>query len=128
MKMMKRIVSACLALSIAAMGVPMTPDSMGILPLQPLSASAAEITTVASGECGAEGDNLTWTLDSTGLLTISGEGNMVDCATFSDSPWYSCRKKITAVVIEDGVTSIGDRSFIDCESMTTFTIPESVVE
>lgn len=33
---------------------------------------------IASGECGAYGDKLTWTLDSTGTLTISGEGEMAD--------------------------------------------------
>ena len=39
-------------------------------------ALAAEI--VDSGTCGKYGDNLTWTLDSDGLLTISGEGEMAD--------------------------------------------------
>ena len=35
---------------------------------------------VASGYCGGEcdGTNLTWTLDSDGLLTISGKGKMPD--------------------------------------------------
>ena len=37
-----------------------------------VSASAAEI--VASGACGADGDNVTWTLDDEGVLMISGEG------------------------------------------------------
>ena len=34
----------------------------------------AVATEIASGTCGAEGDNLTWTLDSDGVLTISGTG------------------------------------------------------
>ena len=49
-----------------------------IASLLPATALAAEI--VKSGTCGAEGDgsNLTWTLDSEGLLTISGSGDMYD--------------------------------------------------
>ena len=34
------------------------------------------ISTVASGNCGRNGDNVTWSLDSTGTLTISGTGEM----------------------------------------------------
>ena len=41
-------------------------------------APAAWAATVASGECGAEGDNVTWVLDDTGTLTISGQGAMAD--------------------------------------------------
>ena len=44
--------------------------------LMPTAAFAA--TEVASGTCGANGDNLTWTLDSDGTLTISGSGAMAD--------------------------------------------------
>ncbi|MBQ2264926.1 MAG: hypothetical protein II341_05905, partial [Oscillospiraceae bacterium] len=62
----------------------------GIDPVSQLRAWAAdEVTIVASGECGAEGDNLTWTLDSEGLLTISGEGEMEN---FSGAPWYDYRE------------------------------------
>ena len=42
------------------------------------SVSAEEPTIIASGSCGKAGSNVTWTLDSTGLLTISGEGEMED--------------------------------------------------
>lgn len=47
-----------------------------IASLLPAAALAADI--VNSGTCGAEGDgsNLTWTLDSEGMLTISGTGAM----------------------------------------------------
>ena len=31
---------------------------------------------VQTGTCGAEGDNLTWTLDNAGVLTIAGTGDM----------------------------------------------------
>lgn len=49
-----------------------------VLGLLPGQAFAADI--VASGYCGGEGDgtNLTWTLDSDGVMTISGTGLMAD--------------------------------------------------
>ena len=52
--------------------------------LLPTAAFAAD-----SGTCGAEGDNLTWTLDDEGTLTISGAGAMADYDY--KSPWYSRR-------------------------------------
>ena len=67
---------------------------------------------------------ITWNLSSSGILTISG----TDMPDFDDSdyaPWYSQRDKIKKVVIENGVTNIGNYAFIDC-SITTVTIPNSV--
>ncbi len=74
-----------------------------------------------SGTCGAEGDgsNLTWTLDDSGKLTISGTGLMRD----KYRPWGT---SIKAVVIESGVTSIGNGAFCVCSSLTSVTIPDSV--
>ena len=45
-----------------------------------LPANAYGADVVASGTCGAEGGNLTWTFDSDGVLTISGTGAMADYA------------------------------------------------
>ena len=88
-----------------------------LLALLPGGALAA--TTVASGDCG---DNLTWTLDSDGVLTISGTGDM------TSHPWRDLVyiERITEVVIGSGVTSIGDWAFEDCSALTTVTIPGSV--
>ena len=74
-----------------------------------------------SGTCG---DNLTWTLKD-GILTISGKGDMTDYS-YSNSPWYIYKDSITNVVIEDGVTSIGERAFYGCYYITTVTISDSV--
>ncbi|MBP3705476.1 MAG: leucine-rich repeat domain-containing protein, partial [Clostridia bacterium] len=86
-----------------------------------LSASASEI--VASGTCGADGDNLTWTLDDEGTLTISGEGEMAG---------YACKQwnmyDIYSVIINEGVTSIGSHAFYECYELTDISIPLGVLK
>ena len=55
-----------------------------------------------SGKCG---ENVYWSLDDKGVLTISGTGNMYDYQ-FEASP-FNARDDIKSVVIKSGVTSIG---------------------
>ena len=71
-------------------------------------------------------DNLTWTLDADGKLTISGTGAMKDYnAAENLSPAYM-NSDVKKVVIEDGVTSIGELAFFKCSNLTNITIPDSV--
>ena len=69
-----------------------------------LPATALAVDIVKSGTCGAE---VTWTLDSEGVLTISGSGGMHDYDGPSSPPWYRSRSMVKSAVIADGVTSIG---------------------
>ncbi len=78
---------------------------------------------VASGTCG---DNLTWELFSDGTLEISGTGSMRDYSSSSSAPWYSNRSSIKKVIIESGVTSIGDYAFYNCSILISVTIPDKV--
>ena len=96
-----------------------------IASLLPATALAADI--VDSGTCGAEGDgsNLTWTLDSDGVLTISGTGAMKEYDPYK-APWYGSSSRVKSAVIAEGVTSIGGKAFLDCTSLTSVTIPDSV--
>ena len=87
---------------------------------------------IASGECGADGDNLTWVLTEDGTLTISGSGKMKDYSNYQDetyrtsAPWGTYWKQITAVVMESGMTSIGRYAFYNCENLSSVTIPDGV--
>ena len=85
--------------------------------LLPGTARAAEI--VDSGTCG---ENLTWVLDSEGTLTISGTGEMEDY----NCPWVDQRSFIQAVIISEGVTSIGDTAFYQCSKLSSVSLPDSL--
>ncbi len=97
-----------------------------MLSILPVTASAA--TTVDSGTCGT---NVNWSLDSDGVLTISGTGpmdaidySMDDGEYWPEGPWsYSAVK---SVVIEDGVTSIGAYAFLYHINLKTVSIANSV--
>ena len=99
-----------------------------IASLLPATALAADI--VDSGTCGAEGDgsNLTWTLDSEGLLTIGGTGAMKGYSDvhYNYAPWKYREIKIKKVLIDNGVTSIGAYAFYDCDYLASVIIPNSV--
>lgn len=82
---------------------------------------AAEIER--SGTCG---ENLTWTLDSDGLLTISGTGDMTNFVSISYTPWQPYNEKVKKIVIEDGVTSIGKDAFFGMNNLETVVMADSV--
>ena len=83
-----------------------------------LSFSASAATT-ASGTCGQNGGtNLTWTLEDTGTLTISGSGRMADYYDNSPSPWTDYAAQINKVVIGSDVINIGSRAFLNCNKIT----------
>ena len=114
--MKKRFVSLLLAISM-------------ILSLMPVSAVTAfaesenggEVTTVDSGYCGADdgGENLRWTLDNNGVLTITGSGAMKDY-TWDENvrlDWYGYKKDIRSVVLDNRITHIGNYAFDKCTNI-----------
>jgi len=84
---------------------------------------AAE-TNVTSGTCG---DNLTWTLDDEGTLTISGTGEMDNNYSAVHFPSVWSKLDIKNVIINDGVTTIGASAFYECKKLISISIPNSVI-
>lgn len=86
---------------------------------------------IKTGKCG---ENVTYTFDkSTGTLTISGTGEMWDFINEGTPdinpfiPWQHYKDKIKKVVVEDGITEIGEKSFYFCHNLEEIIIPSSVV-
>ena len=65
---------------------------------------------------------VTWNLSEDGTLTISGTGDMEDYY-YNSRPWPI---NIKNVIINNGVTSIGQCAFYNCRFLTSITIPNSV--
>ncbi len=105
---------------------------MTLLLLPSMDLAAEEGTVIASGECGAEGSNVTWSLDSEGTLRIDGTGAMADYDYgYNPPPWRryciplnDC--SITSVEISLGITHIGAYAFYNMDGITSLTIPQGV--
>ncbi len=76
-------------------------------------------TEVASGTCG---NNLTWVLDEDGVLTVSGEGEIPDY----DETWNEYRNSIESLILEEGVTRIGDNVFASCINLASIKFPATM--
>ncbi len=79
---------------------------------------------------GVCGEDLVWSVDDNGILTISGTGAMDDYTAYDyygySYPWFEVRESITSVVIDEGVTSIGDLAFAGCDNVTTVTLCDDI--
>ena len=91
----------------------------------------ASDNVMKSGICGVAGDNVRWTLDDKGILTISGSGDALDYASVSDAPWAlndeTVECPIISIVIDTGVTNVGAYSFSG-HSCTDVRIADSVIK
>ena len=92
----------------------------------------AENSIVTSGKCGeTEKDNVNWTLYDSGELVFSGCGaiSAFDFESCKTTPWAKYLGDIWCVIVEEGVTSIGNYAFSgsDNSGVTTYCIPKSVV-
>lgn len=107
--------------------MPAEPQEEALKAEKTAEAPQVQAEAVTSGTCGAEGDgsNLRWSL-SGGVLTISGTGAMKNWKNYYDpSPWEK-NDQITHVVIESGVTSIGNSAFWGCFYLTDISMPDTV--
>ena len=86
---------------------------------------SCEQTILNSGSTGIQ-CNLTWTITRDGVLTISGRGEMINFNRSWDVPWDAYRETIRTVVVENGVTRIGDLSFFGNGNLTTVIIGNDV--
>ena len=123
-KGIKRILSAFLAAVMVVCAAPLS-GFVGLdFDLGWLDFSMKSSAFDSSGSCG---ENVTYTFDEdSDLLTISGTGDMQNYSISDSSPFKDFRYYIKTIVINNGVTSIGDYVFYYCYNLTSITIPDSV--
>jgi len=97
---------------------------LSILALLCLTVSGAWADVLYSGPCGTSGheNDVRWSLTNDGTFTVHGSGAMADYEDPDDRPWFDHIANITSVVINEGVTRIGNKAFYDCSNLTTVTI------
>lgn len=91
---------------------------------KPVTTTKADV--VASGNYGT---NVKWTLDAEGTLTFSGKGAMKDFVAVDGPeppPMWHGNEAVKEIVIENGITRIGDFAFDYCTEVESITIPDSV--
>ena len=123
MKNLKKILASLLVVVMVLTAAPLSGFVGFELPDFDFGIKASAKTVSSSGKCG---ENVTYTYNSeTKELVISGNGPMTDYEYSDDSPFYN--SNIKSVVIEDGITSIGDYAFYECRNLTSITIPDSII-
>lgn len=116
---------------------------LSLLPANLLQAYAAQVeeTTASTeattlppkreseglGKGGNCGETVTWSLDESGTLTISGIGAMADFEA-EKAPWFPYAEEIETIVVEEGVTVIGTYAFAKLTGAKELHLPASVTD
>lgn len=66
-----------------------------------------------------------WSLQD-GTLIITAQGAMQDYGSAAQTPWFKDRGDIRRIVVQKGVTTIGDYAFYGCKNVTSVTLPDTV--
>lgn len=123
MKLRKRLVSLVLAFGMLAACLP-TAFAEENPPQQNLTQSDQKAAAPTEGTCG---EKVTWKLAG-GILTISGEGEMNNYG-YNDNdsmPWKDSAAAITKIVVESGVTTVGDYAFYGCNNLIQVSLPDGL--
>lgn len=78
-------------------------------------------STTQSGTWG----NISWSLSGT-TLTISGSGDMPDADSSNKAPWITFN--VEKVIIQRGITGIGNRNFLQMSSITSVSYPDTLTK
>lgn len=89
--------------------------------------------SVGAVDSGSLEYNLNWTLDDSGTLTISGTGSMDNTYVWvtdtekTTAPWSDSFANIKKIVIQSGVTSIGNHAFTFATNAEKVILPEGLI-
>ncbi len=116
---MKRFMAILLTLAFALSALSLTAvgESTVSLPWKKPPAAGVELNRTWG--------NLSWHLSLDGVLTVTGEGPMDPLGPDDGWKFYN-KESVEAVVISEGITSIGANAFAQAERLTSVTIPSTV--
>lgn len=71
--------------------------------------------------------NMEWNFQpETGSLTVRGRGAMEDWGEWKERPWEDFREAIHSVMIDSGITGIGNGAFRDCTALEEVELADTV--
>ena len=99
-----------------------------------MAAMLAAFLALAFALLPASAETLTWncgtsvtcTLEDDGKFTVSGEGPMTDYSFATYADWYAYRGQIQTVEIEEGVTTVGNNTFLNSARLNSVSIAGTV--
>lgn len=89
------------------------------------------LSTVAFAEDGIAGADFNdgtmhWSISTDGMLTISGEGDTPDYGNGANAPWYAYRNQIYNIVVEEGITGLGNSALSELNNVVSVSLPSSL--
>ena len=99
------------------------PDYNTVAP--PKKTSSPDSAPTSAEVHSVPGYDITWCFDS-GTLYIGGSGEMPDYSYSNYAPWHDIGKRVSKIVIGEGVTYVGDMSFRDYNNVMEYNISSTV--
>lgn len=87
--------------------------------------SAMSCPSANQGICG---NDVFYTISSDGTLTLTGTGTTYNYHSQKNAPWWDIRDSITKVVIQEGVTAVGQQLFRKCTNLTQVSLPTTLTK
>ncbi len=103
----------------------------GLIEVPGTFVSVGEVTPFTFAQ-GTYSSNVTWSLDSSLTLYVSGHGEMADAErvhsgiTSRNYPWGDYRHVARFLVLGEGLTSIGEGAFSEFDLLESVTLPRSL--
>lgn len=72
-----------------------------------------------NGQCG---ESVYWTKDEDGVVTLSGTGPTHNYYWSGDLSPFDHDATVTAVIVEPGVTTLGECLFYNCENLASISL------
>lgn len=87
------------------------------------AAVRADDLYIQRAQCG---EHARWSFRD-GTLTVSGTGAMYNYSACR-TPWYGLRNDIMSIVINQGITAVGENAFLNCNQAVHVTLPDTLTE